>query len=347
VIPRLDQRLDQGDALVPRRSRPPGLLLVAVLALLLSGCSSAGTDDPTGPAATPSARTSSASAGSDPTVSAGPLLTALDVCSLATPAQVRRAAGQVGEPTSRQLTTVKGYGGLVDQCGFGVSFDSYTFRVSVGLTPATRADLDSLPGESVDGVGDAALAADLARFTTVWFLRGSTLVQVLAVKPSDEASRLEDVTAVAAAIARRVPTDPPETDDQTEGVCSRLDQRAVEGVLGAPAGVSRTLEYKDRSAMCTFATGPSDPRTVTVGVYSNVQAGPFFLSQKDYLDSRPVPGIDAGTAFTIPGTAYVVGEDGQAVSVVGHFPAAAPATKPVRPTPELTALLTSAATLMQ
>ena len=93
-------------------------------------------------------------------------------------------------------------------------------RVSVGLAPATRADLDSLPGESVDGVGDAALAADLARFTTVWFLRGSTLVQVLAVKPSDEASRLEDVTAVAAAIARRVPTDPPETDDQTEGVCS-------------------------------------------------------------------------------------------------------------------------------
>jgi hypothetical protein len=326
-------RLDQGDALVPRRHRPTGPLVVAALALLLSGCSSGGTDRPAGTGATPSAATSSATsasspaAGADPTVSSGPLLSALDVCSLATPAQVRRAAGQAGEPTSRQLTTLKGYGGLVDRCGYGVSFDSYTFVVSVGLAPATR--------------------ADLARFTTVSFLRGSTLAQVLAVKPSDEASRLQDVTAVAAAVARSVPTDPPETDDQTEGVCSRLDQQAVDGVLGAPAGVSRTLEYKDRSAMCTFATGPQDPRTVTVGVYSNAQAGPFFLSQKKYLDSRPVPGVDAGTAFTIPGTGYVVAEDGQAVSVVGDFPPDTPARKPLRVTPELTALLTSAATLMQ
>ena len=89
------------------------------------------------------------------------------------------------------------------------------------------------------------------------------------------------------------------------------------------------------------------PRTVTVGVYSNTQAGPFFLSQKKYLDSRPVPGIDAGTAFTIPGTGYVVAEDGQAVSVVGDFPPDTPARKPLRVTPELTALLASAATLMQ
>ena len=329
---------------MPRRHRPLGLLVVAVLALLLSGCSSAGSDTPAGADPAPSAAASSAG---DPTVSAGPLLKALDVCSLATPAQVRRAAGQTGEPTSRQLTTIPGYGGLVDQCGFGVSFDSYTFVVSVGLAPATRADLARLPGEPVDGVGDAARAADQARFTTVSFLRGSTLAQVLAVKPSDEASRLQDVTAVAAAVARRVPTDPPETDDQTEGVCSRLDQKAVDGVLGAPAGVSRTLEYKDRSAMCTFATGPRDPRTVTVGVYSNTQAGPFFLSQKKYLDSRPVPGIDAGTAFTIPGTAYVVAEDGQAVSVVGDFQPATPARKPLPVTPEITALLTSAASLMQ
>ena len=108
------------------------------------------------------ATAASPSAGADPTVSAGPLLTALDVCSLATPAQVRRAAGQAGEPTSRQLTTIHGYGGLVDQCGFGVSFDSYTFVVSVGLAPATRADLARLPGEPVDGVGDAARAADQA-----------------------------------------------------------------------------------------------------------------------------------------------------------------------------------------
>ena len=332
---------------MPRRHRPLGLLVLAVLALPLAGCTSAGTDTAAGPSPSPSATTSSPSAGSDPTVSTGPLLTALDVCSLATPAQVRRAAGQVGEPTSRQLTTLHGYGGLVDQCGFGVSFDSYTFVVSVGLAPATRADLARLPGEPVDGVGDAARAADQERFTTVSFLRGRTLVQVLAVKPSAEASRLQEVTSVAATIARRVPADPPATDDQTEGVCSRLDRQAVDGVLGAPAGVSRTLEYKDRSAMCTFATGARDPRTVTVGVYSNAQAGPFFLSQKKYLDSRPVPGIDAGTAFTIPGTAYVVAEDGQAVSVVGDFPPDTPARKPLPVTPELTALLTSAATLMQ
>jgi hypothetical protein len=219
--------------------------------------------------------------------------------------------------------------------------------VSVGLAPATRADLAELPGEPVDGVGDAARAADLARFTTVSFLRGSTLAQVLAVKPSDEASRLSEVTAVAAAVARRIPADPPQTDDQTVGVCSRLDRTAVEAVLGAPVGVSRTLEYKDRSAMCTFATGARDPRTVTVGVYSNRQAGPFFLSQKKYLASRPVPGVEGGAAFTIPGTAYVVAKDGQAVSVVGDFPPAAPARKPLPVTPGLTALLTSAATLMQ
>ena len=39
--------------------------------------------------------------------------------------------------------------------------------------------------------------------------------------------------------------------------------------------------------MCTFATGARDPRTVTVGVYTNAQAGPFFLAQHEGPRAEP------------------------------------------------------------
>jgi hypothetical protein len=329
----------QGEALVSRRHRL--LCGLAASALLLTGCS--GSQDPGGaPARTPATPTEA----SDPAVSSKPLIQGLDVCSLATPGQVRQAAGQVGEPTSRSLTRIEGYDGLVDQCGFGVSFDSFTLLVGVGLAPATRKDLAGLPGRPVGGIGDAARAADQASSTTVSFLKGSTLVQVRAVKGPGGTSRAGQVAAVARRIAVSVPGEPPDSDVQTEGKCVDVDPQAVERVLGAPSGVARSLLYKDQSAVCSWATGVRNPRTVSVSVYTNRQAGPFLADQKGYEPTRKVPGV-TGDAFTIPGTAYVVAEDGQAVAVTGTFPPRAAADKPLPVTPQLAALLTSGAALLQ
>lgn len=331
-------RPNQGGALVSRRRLICGL---AASVVLLAGCSGGGRTS-AGPDTTPASPTAT----SAPSVSSRPLVQGLDVCSLASPGQVRQAVGQVGEPTSRSLTRIDGYDGLVDQCGFGVSFDSFTFLVSVGLAPATRKDLAGLGGRPLDGVGDAARAADKGRFTTVSFLKGSTLVQVQAVRTSDGASRAGQVAAVARKVAVSVPGDPPESDVQTEGKCADVDPRAVEHVLGAPAGVSRTLLYKDQSAVCSWATGVQDARTVSVSVYTNQQAGPFLAEQKNYEPATKVPGV-SGDAFTVPGTAYVVAEDGQAVSVTGRFPPETADAKPLPVTPQLSALLASGAALLR
>jgi hypothetical protein len=313
---------------------------LAASALLLAGCSGgsqgAHVADPDGEGSGTAA----------PSVSTSPLLRGLDVCSLASPALVRRTVDQVGEPTSRTLTRIDGYAGLVDQCGFGVSFDSYTFVVSVGLAPARRTDLARVGGEPVDGVGDAARAADRTGVSMVTFLKGRTLVQVTAVKPSPEASRLEAVTKAAGAIARTVPVDPPESDAQTTGKCAAVLPRAVQDVLGAPSAVSRTLLYKDQSAVCSWATGVDDPRTVSLSIYTNRQAGPFIADQKSFRPTTPVRGV-RGDAFTIPGVAYVVADDGQVVSVGGSFPPRAPKGKPLPVTPQLTALLASGEALLQ
>ncbi len=334
----------QGEALVSRRHRLLcGLLSgLAASAVLLTGCS--GGSQPSG--GTPATTPTSPSATSDPTVTSKPLVQGLDVCSLASPGQVRQAVGQVGEPTSRSLTRIEGYDGLVDQCGFGVSFDSFTFVVSVGLAPATRKDLAALDGRPVGGIGDAARAGDQARYTTVSFLKGATLVQVQAIKGSDGVPRAGQVAAVARKLAASVPGDPPESDVQTEGKCADVDPQAVEHVLGAPAGVARTLLYKDQSAVCSWATGVRNPRTVSVSVYTNRQAGPFLADQKNYAPTKKVPGV-TGDAFTVPGTAYVVAEDGQAVSVTGRFPPKVADAEPLPVTPELTALLASGVGLLQ
>ena len=257
----------------------------------------------------------------------------------------RRAGRRADQPSAHHD---QGYGGLVDQCGFGVSFDSYTFVVSVGLAPATRADLATLPGEPVDGVGDAARAADLARFTTVSFLRGSTLAQVLAVKPSDEASAARGRHRRGRGHRAHRPDGP--AGDR------RPDRRASAPVWTSRPSTACSAHRRASRGPWSTRTAPrcarsrparGTPARSPSASTATPRPGRSSSSQKKYLDSTPVPGIDAGTAFTIPGTAYVVAEDGQAVSVVGHFPPDTPARKPLRVTPELTALLTSAATLMQ
>ena len=321
---------------MPRRARLSGCL--AACLLLVTGCGGG----PPSPAPTdPTPRRTESGA----PVPADPLLRALDVCSLATPAQVRRAAGQTGDPTSRSLSRIPGYAALVDQCGFGVSFDSSTVLLSVGLAPATRADLGRLPGRPVDGIGDAARTDDSVGSTTVSLLKGATLVQVRADKNDDGTDRTRQVAAVAAEIARAVPVDPPPTDEQTSGVCTRVDRSAVRDVLKADPGVSRSFTYPTGSATCSWATAAVGARSVTVSVYTNVYAGPFLADLEGTEPSAKVPGITGG--FTIPGTAYAVAEDGQAVSVGGTFP---PETAPRRPlpvTPELTALLGSAVSLLE
>jgi len=328
--------------------------LVACLALL-AGCTGGSNDQgaasgqSSGPSSGPSSGQSagtSQSGSSDPGGTGDQLLSGLDICSLVSEAQVRRAVGQVGEPTSRVLTTIDGYDGLVDQCGFGVSFDSYTFVLSVGLAPATRADLQRLPGRPVQGIGDAARSVDRSTGSTLSFLKGRTLVQVRTVHQGDGPSRPADVRAVVGAVSQAVPSDPPETDDQTRGACTKVDRQAVDKVLGAPAAVSRTLSYVNLSSVCSWATGTRNPRTVAVTVYSSQQAGPFLADQKNSEPSRDIPGISRD-AFAIPGAAYAISPDGQAVSVSGSFPPKVGARTPLPVTPQLTDLLASASTLMQ
>ena len=337
-------RLDQGDALVPRRHRPLGLLVVAVLALLLSGCSSAGSDTPAGADPAPSAAASSAG---DPTVSAGPLLKALDVCSLATPAQVRRAAGQTGEPTSRQLTTIPGYAGLVDQCGFGVSFDSYTFVVSVGLAPATRADLARLPGEPVDGIGDAARAADQAGFTTVSFLRADPGAGA-ADKPSDEASR-------PAGRDRRGRGRRPPGADRPAG--DRRPDRGRLRPVGPGGRRRRARRHRPAVSRLLHVQGPlrdvlvgdrrPDPRS---GHRRGLQQHPGRAVPR-CRRRRPRQPAGAGhrrrTRSRSPAPPTRSPRTGRPSRSVGDFPPATPARKPLPVTPQLTALLASAASLMQ
>ncbi len=245
---------------MPRRHRPLGLLVVAVLALLLAGCSSAGTDTRPGPPRRRRDRRPRPPA--DPTVSAGPLLTALDVCSLATPAQVRRAAGQAGEPDQppahhaprvrrpRRPVRVRRLVRLLHVRG--------QRRPRTGHPRGPR---PGCPASRSTGSGTRHGPRTRPGSPRCRSCAGRTLVQVLAVQAERPRPRgCQDVTAVAAA-DRPPGADRPAGDRRPDR--GRLlpvwTRQAVDGVLGAPAGVSRTLEYKDRSAMCTFATGRPGP----------------------------------------------------------------------------------------
>jgi hypothetical protein len=320
---------------VPRRARL--LYGLAACVLLVSGCSAGRAPAPP--------RDPTPSQASAPTTTAAPLLRGLDVCSLVGPAQIQRVAGVSGEPSNRSLTRIPGYRALVDQCGFGVSFRSYTLLVSVGLAPASRADLARQPGRPVGGIGDAARIDDSGRYTTVSFLKGATLVQVRAYKNADGKARAGQGAAVAAEIAQKVPSDPPETDEQTDGICDRVDPSAVRAVLGGDPGLSRSFTYMRGSATGSWATGAVDARFVNVGVYTNAYAGPFLAELERSEPSAKVPGVTGG--FTLPDTAYAVAADGQAVSVSGTFEPSAGPRKPLPVTPQLKALLGSAVSLLR
>ncbi|MEO5711071.1 MAG: hypothetical protein ABIQ59_14775 [Nocardioidaceae bacterium] len=319
--------------------RPTRLFCAVVAcALLLSGCSGDSASPTPDPAPSRSS-TGSAGAGGDP------LLEGLDVCSLASAAQVRRASGRSGDPTNRSLTRIPAYAALVDQCGFGVSFDSSTVAVGVGLAPARRADLARQPGRPADGIGDAARVAETSGGITVAFLKGTTLVQVRADRNTDGTDRSDQVAAVATEIAAEVPSEPPETDEQTTGLCDRVDPAAVREVLGQDPGVSRSFTYPSGSATCSWATGAVDARAVTVAIYTNAYAGPFLADLRGNEPTNDVPGPD--DAFTNPGVAYSIAGDGQAVSVGGTFPPEVGARKPLPVTPQLKALLADAFSLLR
>ena len=121
----------------------------------------------------------------------------LDVCSLASPAEVRRAGGQEGDPSSRTLTSLPGYRGVADECGFGVSFDSASLRVAVGLAPATRADVRRAGGRPVTGPWAVARSRVDPDSEQVTFLRGTTLVRLRVPRVTDAPSRLAPLTKAA------------------------------------------------------------------------------------------------------------------------------------------------------
>lgn len=319
---------------MPRPSRSPWAPAV-ILVLLLTGCSSQDRADPP-PAPEP-----------EPTVITDPLIGAgLDVCRLPSAAMVRRAAGQDGSPVSRTLTSLRGYDGLLDECGFGSAFRSLTFAVAVGLAPAGPRVLARLPGRPVQGVGDGARAAVVDGRTTLTFLKGRTLVRVGTVVTTDGPSRLPRLTEVARGLVDRVPGEPPEADDQARGRCSEVRPRLVDRVLGGASQVSRGLDYQDGSATCAWASGTTAATTVLLSLYTNRQAGPFLADLKNAGPSTTVRGVD-GDAFTTPEAAYVVAEDGQAVVLAGTFGAGRTGRTPLPVTPALTALLADAGALLK
>ena len=326
---------------------PPPLRLLAgvVAAGLLAGCSGTGQ----GPRGEPVADDSPSSEGlSGNAAGSTPLLGGLDVCRLPTAAMARTASDQDVTPTTRSFARIAGYVGLVDSCGFGPSFASSAFVVAVGLDPVTRRTLAGLPaaGPAVDGIGDAARAAENAAQATVTFVKGRTLVQLRAARPADGSSTLAGLTEVAGDLADRVPPTPPAADAQTVGRCTDVDESLVSGVLGAPTAVARSLAYQDGSATCAWATGTTRPRTVTLSLYTNRQAGPFLADLKVTGPSAAVSGVP-GDAFTVPGKAYVVAGDGQAAVLSGQLPSRGDPGRPLPATPELTALLANAAALLR
>ncbi len=314
---------------------------VAAACLLLAGCTGGSGSGSGGASRTPSPTGDGGSS-----VSASPLVSGLDVCALASPAEVRRAGGQEGDPTSRRLTSLPGYRGLVDECGFGVSFDSASLRVAVGLAPAARADVRRAGGRSVTGPWVAARARTTEDAEQVTFLRGTTLVRLRVPRVAGAPSRLAPLTRAAATLAARVPTDPPESDAQTAGRCTEIDGDRVGAVLGAPAAVSRSLTYPNGSVTCSWATGTTRARTVTVSLYTLAQTGPFLATLRTSGPSADVPGV-RGDAFTTPTAAYVISGDGQVIGVSGRFGRTPRPGRPVPVTPALTALMNDAARLLR
>ena len=214
-----------------------------------------------------------------------------------------------------------------------------------GARAVTKLPLKRAAGVDVSGIGEAALATDAGRFSAVYFVKGRTFVRVQAFRPSQGPSKIRDVAALARVVAGRVPATPPASDGETSGVCARLDPAAVRAVLGSEPGLSRSFPYRDNSSMCSFASGVGpDAKFISVSSYTNPSAGPFFAEQESYLPSKQIVGVSKGKAFTIPGTAYFIGDDGQAIGIsgsIGGDPRVA-----AEPTQALTTLLADAAGLL-
>lgn len=323
-------------------SRPLHTTAAITACLLLAGCTG-GSGTGSGAASRPPSPTGGEGGSS---VSAAPLVSGLDVCSLASPAEVRRAGGQEGDPSLRTLTSLPGYRGVADECGFGVSFDSASLRVAVGLAPASRADVRRAGGRPVTGPWAAARARVDADTEQVTFLRGTTLVRLRVPRVAGAPSRLAPLTKAAATLAARVPSEPPESDAQTTGRCTEVDRDRVDAVLGAPAAVSRSLAYPNGSVTCSWATGTTRARTVTVSLYTVAQTGPFLATLRTSGPSADVPGVK-GDAFTTPTTGYLISDDGQAIGVTGRFARPHRPGRPVPVTPALTALMNDAAGLLR
>lgn len=322
---------------MPRPLRP---VVIVAGALLLAGCTGGGT---AGTNAPPTPTTASSP---ELAQDVDPFLSGLDVCRLVPPPMAMRASGQPVDPTSRTLTALPGYQGVVDECGFGVSFDSAALSLAVGLAPATAKDLRRLGGRAQADVGQAARTKVTSSEESVSFLRGTTLVQLRAPVGADGPSRIDRLVTLARDLVRQVPAAPPESDDQTTGRCKELSADRVDAVLGTPAALSRSFSYADGSVVCSWATGTTRARTVAVSLYTNSQAGPFLASQKATGPSADVPGVP-GDAFTTPSTAYVVAADGQVIGVTGRLEAAPPKGRALPVTPELTALLKDATSVLQ
>ena len=264
MILRLDRGMPSCHAVTARSAS----LVVAVLALLLSGCSSAGSV--TAGSGRPRRRPPPpSSAGRPDRVGRCPLLRRPRRLLAASP--TRRCRRPPVRPVSRPAGAHHDRPGTAASSTSAASASRSTPTrscVSVGLAPATRADLPRLPGRAGRRVGDAArVAVDQAGGShRVVPASGSDPRAGARGQPRRRGRRRPAGRARRgrAPSPGRVPADPPETDDQTAASAPGLDQEAVDGVLGAPAGVSRTLDYEDRSAVCSWATGTRDPRTVAV-----------------------------------------------------------------------------------
>ena len=118
-------------------------------------------------------------------------------------------------------------------------------------------------------------------------------------------------------------------------------------MLGAPAAVSRSLIYVNLSSVCSWATGAAT--RARRGQRLQQPAGGSVPRRPRSIRSRPrdVPGI-SGDAFTIPGAAYAIAPTTARRSRSrATFPPTVGPRTPLPVTPQLTALLASAVTLMQ
>ena len=219
-----------------------------------------------------------------------------------------------GTPTSRVLTTVPGYDGLVDQCGFGVSFDSSTFAASRSASPRRPARTSPrLPGRAADGhrcrgpsPSDAGHHGHLREGLDAG--AGARRAEPRRGPALGARSRPSPATIASVGAGR------PAGDATSRPAAPAPGRPArVDAVLGAPAGVSRTLLYQDtrRSARGHRRAAPAHGRrSPSTPTGRPVRSSPTRSTNEP---SRARARRPAATRSPSPVTAYVIGSDGQAV----------------------------------